>query len=495
MVKLKEMKNISATARPLSTYLLTLLLVMNVIVTGMFAYNLAHINDFRSAAAETNFTMGTTTMGATTDSGDSNSMTCNRYSAAQSGTVNSMSVAVGAIDATKKNYSLALYAGTATAPTTFLKSATGTLTANSWNTLSLSSPVTVGSNYWLCYNSNASKSTVNNMKYTGGTAPAVYKAQTYGTWPTTFGTVGAKWTSNYSIYATVTLSGATTPTLTPTPTIIVATPAPTSMPSVAVTATPTTGVSSTPAPTMTGTPLNGLLIGMGDSYTSAYGAPAYIAPAEPCYHSQNTSYPQVAAKLLGSGVTVKNIGCSGADTFDVQQTYSGEPAQTGRLAGAKWIAMTIGGNDYDFLGAITEGTAGPQRVISNLSTVQSRATTVINKAKTGAPGAKIFIIGYPDILPTDQSKLSASTCFGNQASKVNLTASHNMYVQLNNTLKAAANATGAMYVDAPTAFVGHDMCATDYWIAKLNQDGDMHPNVAGHQTLGNLLMQAIKATN
>lgn len=430
------------------------------------------------------FTFGTTTVGSSTDTGDGNSMTCNKYLSPMTGILSSLSVAVGAVDSASKNYSLALYADTNGSPTNKLVSTNGTLTANAWNTVAASTLVAANTNYWVCYNTSTSNSAYNNMKHASGSVPAVYKSQTYGTWPATFGTVGASWSDKYSLYASANTSG-TTPT-----------PTPTTQPTTVPTASPTPGATSTPTPVPTGGTLSGLLIGMGDSYTSAYGAPPYVSPNEPCYHSQSTSYTHTAKNLAGSGVTMKNIGCSGADTEDVQITYGGESAQVGRLTGAKWVAMTIGGNDYDFLGAITQGTTGPNRVISNANNIKNNVITVINKVKTNVPGVKVYIFGYADILPTDQATLSQSTCFGSQASSVNLSASHNMYVVLNQAIKDAATATGATYIDAPAAFVGHDMCQPTgtNWIARLNQDGDMHPNVAGHQAMGNLLYQTILAT-
>lgn len=228
-------------------------LVITLLATLVPLHYLSQTTGLNTLAAST-YALGTTTIGGSTDSGDSNSITCNRYTASASGTVSSLSVNVATIDTTNKTYSLAVYADSNSSPTTLLGSATGTLLANSWNTLPVSAPITVGNSYWLCYNSNSTKATMNNMKYASGTVPAIYKDQTYGTWPSTFGTVGAKWNAKYSIYATVTVGGAETPTLTSTPS---ATPieSPTATPSGAPTMTsipsPTTVITTTPGPTVT----------------------------------------------------------------------------------------------------------------------------------------------------------------------------------------------------------------------------------------------------
>ena len=211
------------------------------ILIGVTALAFGSANLSGTASATTS-TIGTTAVGSSTDTGDGGSITCNRYGATGSGAVSSMSVNVGAVDASSKGYSLAIYSDASSNPSSLLGSATGTLAANSWNTLSVSATVTSGGYYWLCYNSSTSNSAYNNLRYTSGSTPAIYKAQSYGTWPASFGTVGSQWTDNYSIYATV---GSSTPTSTTTTT----TP-----PSSTTTTTPPTSTTTPPTSTTTTSP-------------------------------------------------------------------------------------------------------------------------------------------------------------------------------------------------------------------------------------------------
>ena len=211
------------------------------ILIGVTALAFGSANLSGTASATTS-TIGTTAVGSSTDTGDGGSITCNRYGATGSGAVSSMSVNVGAVDASSKGYSLAIYGDASSNPSSLLGSATGTLAANSWNTLSVSATVTSGGYYWLCYNSSTSNSAYNNLRYTSGSTPAIYKAQSYGTWPASFGTVGSQWTDNYSIYATV---GSSTPTSTTTTT----TP-----PSSTTTTTPPTSTTTPPTSTTTTSP-------------------------------------------------------------------------------------------------------------------------------------------------------------------------------------------------------------------------------------------------
>jgi hypothetical protein len=159
-------------------------------------------------------TFGVTTINASTDSNDSNTMNGAKYVAPETGTITSMSVYVGTIAAAPNNqYQLAIYADSAGAPGALIaKSATGTLTANSWNTIAVSTPVTANTNYWLMYNTNGNSASVNDLKYASGASnQAAYKSQAFGTWPTTFGAATFE-NAQFSMYATYT-TDTTAPTV------------------------------------------------------------------------------------------------------------------------------------------------------------------------------------------------------------------------------------------------------------------------------------------
>ncbi len=160
--------------------------------------------DTRSKAAVTTFTMGYSGIGTLTDSNNSNRMHCNKYPAPSAGVITSMSAYVGSVNEENRLYSLAVYADSSGAPGALLGAgANGTLTANSWNTLPVSATVVAGSNYWFCYNSNSAYGPDNNLKYTPGSTPIAHKVQTFGTWPSPFGTPGGTSANTYSLYATV----------------------------------------------------------------------------------------------------------------------------------------------------------------------------------------------------------------------------------------------------------------------------------------------------
>jgi hypothetical protein len=127
-------------------------------------------------------------------------------------TVTSMSVYLKSVQAAPNNqYQLAVYADASGSPgARVATSASGTLTANAWNSVPVSATLAPNTAYWLMYNTNGD----NNLSYdTGAANQGAWSATTtFGTWPATFGT-SSRWNAKFSIYAT-TGADTTAPTVT-----------------------------------------------------------------------------------------------------------------------------------------------------------------------------------------------------------------------------------------------------------------------------------------
>jgi methionine-rich copper-binding protein CopC len=144
---------------------------------------------FTTASAIT--TVGLTTIGSLLDTFDSGYLNGSKVTTSTSGQIMSMSVYIGNIDAApNRQYQVAIYADNAGAPGTLVAaSATGTLVANSWNTIAINASLLAGTNYWLMFNTNGTTGSVNNMYYNNGSAgQGAYSNApvTFGTWPATF---------------------------------------------------------------------------------------------------------------------------------------------------------------------------------------------------------------------------------------------------------------------------------------------------------------------
>ncbi|MFC0532170.1 Ig-like domain-containing protein [Phytohabitans kaempferiae] len=122
------------------------------------------------------------------------------------GAVTSMSVYVDQISSAPNNqFEVGIYTDSANKPGTLVaKSVTGTLTANSWNTVAITADLTANDSYWLMYNTNGAAGNRNNMRYGGGGTSTFSSSSTpFGTWPTTFASA-TNGGANFSIYATFT---------------------------------------------------------------------------------------------------------------------------------------------------------------------------------------------------------------------------------------------------------------------------------------------------
>jgi len=157
--------------------------------------------------------MGLSSDAGTTDTSDSGYANAIKFTASASGTVSTLYALLGATIAASPNNKaqMAIYGGTASAPTTLLaSSADTTLTANTWNAFSISPvSVTSGQIYWLAYNSNGVGSADNNMRvHTGTSGQNVYLVRTYGTWPSPW-SGGTAQDLEMSVYAPIVTSNST----------------------------------------------------------------------------------------------------------------------------------------------------------------------------------------------------------------------------------------------------------------------------------------------
>lgn len=159
--------------------------------------------------------LGTSTQGTLTDSSDSNTMNATRVTTTEGGKVVSMSANVGAVDASvaRRSFQMAIYAANGSVPGALVaSSSTGTLVANSWNTVPITATLAPNTSYYLAYNTNGSGANVNNLRYAnGGSSGWRTSGQAYGTWPATFGAFSSQ-SATFSMYATL-ASDVTPPTV------------------------------------------------------------------------------------------------------------------------------------------------------------------------------------------------------------------------------------------------------------------------------------------
>src|SRR4051812_34121300 len=169
-------------------------------------------------------------------------------------------------------------------------------------------------------------------------------------------------------------------------------------------------------------PANERYVALGDSYTSGPLIPLQVVTAQMpagCLQSDHNSPHDIAPHLT---VPLVDASCSGAKTDDMTnaQAVSGgtNAPQFDRLtAQTKVVTLGIGGNDIGFASiAVTCATGGAQhpngtpcqdayvvngddRISDAITAMEPKLGAVLDGIQARSPQAKVFVVGYPAILP------------------------------------------------------------------------------------------------
>jgi hypothetical protein len=273
-------------------------------------------------------------------------------------------------------------------------------------------------------------------------------------------------------------------------------------------------------------------LGLGDSYTSGEGAFDYrlgTDTADDMCHLSDNSYPVLLTRDLFSAAGGHSVACSGAVINDVgstSATYRGQVRGVPDLAQlqqsqADWLDSImagyspVGGDDIGF-GDILRNCVAPHislhpaanscynayedrlELTKLVDRTVPRWTALYKQLLAEAPGARVYAIGYPQIV--------SST--GNCALNVHLDQSEAELAEglidyINNDIRQAAANAGVTYVDISQALAGHRLCETASYNVAVNgltagTDGAVlgirvfgkesyHPNALGQE----LIEQAI----
>ncbi|KPI07500.1 hypothetical protein OK074_0210 [Actinobacteria bacterium OK074] len=269
----------------------------------------------------------------------------------------------------------------------------------------------------------------------------------------------------------------------------------------------------------------GPYVALGDSYTSGPRIPPRTGTPIGCDRS-GRNYPALVAKELGlKAADFRDVSCSGATTSDLtapQSTGNGtNPAQLSALTtGTELVTLGIGGNDIGFSSLITEcvgaGTlfkladritdvtdkapckekytsGGTDDVSRKIRTTGNRLTRVLNEIEHRAPNARVYVVGYPSILPVKGTACGR----GLPIAPGDVTFLRQKQQELNSMLGQRARAARATYVDTFTPSAGHDACspAATRWIEPLKPSSPaamVHPNERGEQGMATAVLSAVK---
>ncbi|WP_188113309.1 SGNH/GDSL hydrolase family protein [Nocardioides humilatus] len=257
-------------------------------------------------------------------------------------------------------------------------------------------------------------------------------------------------------------------------------------------------------------------VAFGDSYTSAPGT-GPVTKAEGCSQTR-VNYPHRIAKA--TGVALLDHSCNGADTNNVvdPQTTArtrkviAEPQIDGVGEDTDLITFRMGANDFGLIGRIfgcaiaySKGVLGntpqacttldetaPKGPVADVKDdLTADVVAALQAISDRAPNARIFVIGYPQILPPEGSCALFPLPPGDDAW------ARGIIEDFNVALRAGAEAIDATYIDMWEVSAGHDTCSDDPWMAGIKvPDGGavvFHPYTTEGQAVAELVLAELKS--
>jgi lysophospholipase L1-like esterase len=264
-------------------------------------------------------------------------------------------------------------------------------------------------------------------------------------------------------------------------------------------------------------PSNERYVALGDSYTSGPLIPLPVVTAQMpagCLQSDH-NYPHVVAPHLS--VPLVDASCSGATTDDMTAaqdvTGTDNAPQFDRLtAQTKIVTLGIGGNDIGFADIAVacasggllhpDGTPcqdtyvvnGDDTISDAITAMKPKLAAVLDGIHQRSPQAKVFVVGYPAILPD-----TGDGCYP----VMPITAGDVPYVrakeqELNAAIQSVTAAHSDVFVDTYTPSIGHDACQAigTKWVEPVvptEPAAPVHPNARGEQGMATAVIAALNA--
>ena len=254
-------------------------------------------------------------------------------------------------------------------------------------------------------------------------------------------------------------------------------------------------------------------VALGDSYTAGPLVPDQAGSPAGCLRSTH-SYPFLVAAGTGAA-TFTDVSCQGATTTNMTHSQSvplgtNPPQDAALSASTTLVTLQIGGNNIGFSDIIIHCTTlsvtnpfgspckdhytsgGTDKLRAKINAAAPKVAADIHAIHTDAPNARVFVVGYPVILPN-----SGSGCWP----VVPIAFGDVPYLRgvekaLNSMLTAVAAANNATFVDTYTASIGHDVCQDPgtKWVEGLiptSPAAPFHPNQLGEQGMARQVLAAL----
>ena len=202
-------------------------------------------------------------------------------------------------------------------------------------------------------------------------------------------------------------------------------------------------------------------VAMGDSFSAGPFIGTMRTDPTGCARSRD-NYPAFLADWLDVA-SYTDVTCSAAvtaDLYDQMVTFDGKttgPQLDAVSADTDLVTLGMGGNDFAIYDSLIKCQDGAPCAVEDLKAaarkVAGRIELAVTRIQEAAPDATVYVVGYPDILPTE------GTCRAVGVTADVLGPVAEIAGQLNASLRRGATAAGASYVDMEAVSEGHDVCA------------------------------------
>ena len=257
-------------------------------------------------------------------------------------------------------------------------------------------------------------------------------------------------------------------------------------------------------------------VALGDSFASGPGIPGQLGPeTDPsapsaCLRSSN-NYPALVARSLR--LTLRDMSCAGASTEDLGRSQGpGIPPQMSALGpSTSIVSVGVAGNDLGFSsiaancasatpwgGTRTGWTCASHysagRVDQLALAIHQAGTKVrasLDEIRARAPHARVYVIGYPDIVPPRGPGCWPRLPFSTH----DVGYLNGVESELNATLARDAAAAGDVYVDIAGPSSSHNACTDDdtRWVVPIAISAGrypLHPSASGMAAMAQIVEKA-----
>jgi lysophospholipase L1-like esterase len=254
-------------------------------------------------------------------------------------------------------------------------------------------------------------------------------------------------------------------------------------------------------------------VALGDSYTSGPLIPDQTGSPAGCLRSTH-SYPWLVAAAIGAA-SFRDVSCQGATTANMTQSQSvpfgtNAPQLDALSASTTVVTLGIGGNDIGFSSIVIHCTtlsltnpfgapcekhytsSGTDLLKQSIDQTAPKVAAVLQAIHQRAPGARVYVVGYPDVLPNSGYGCwpLVPVAFGDVPYQ------RGIEQYLNQMLATVAAANGASYVNTYTDSIGHDFCQLPgtKWVEGLiptSPAAPVHPNALGEKAMASQVAAAI----